>query len=582
MSFLPPLGGAGRGRGSANGSRGPDDASTDAAPEAEKELPHGLTRAEYHSGRRRAGPEGPRRARGQQPRQTAGSDSPRRGAPVAGQEGGLGRALGLTALGTLLPGAGLTATRYRVLGWVLTTTAVLAVVLLGSWVARNGALESALDVATRPGMLRGAALLLVLTGLAWAGTVVLTALDTRPASMTGTQRGLLAGFTAVMCVALAVPVAVGLWYIGAHTTAVDKIFTPSGDGAAATDRPNLSEDDPWVDMERVNVLLLGSDAGDNREGIRTDSMIVASVDTQTGDMVMFSIPRNLQNVPVPSSLPLAQQWPEGYNCGSECLMNGIWTAAEAHAGEHPELYPQGSEPGLVATKEVLSAVLGLPVHHTVIVNLAGFQELVDAMGGVEIDVQERVPMGGTNATDAQGNAYLVPGTESGWIEEGPQRLNGRQALWYARSRVTTDDFSRMRRQRCVVAAVVEQVNPLSMLRRYPAIAAAAGDNISVDIATEDLPAWAELVERVQAGTIESLPFTLENTNVVNPDFAKIRARVRKAIEPPEPPAATASPTPGAEATSTPEETPGPDEGPGQADKTTKEPTDELADVSAVC
>ncbi len=575
MSFLPPLGGAGRGRGPDDGGRGPDDASggpgRDEGPREESpgEVLPGLTRAEYHGGGRR----------GPQP-----ASPPPRG--PAGR-GGLPRALGLTAIGTVLPGAGLTRTRYRVLGWVLVAAALLGVLLLVGWVVRNGALTSALDVATRPGMLRTVAVLLVVGALGWAGTVVLTAVTARPRPMTGTQRGALAGFTALMCLVLAAPVAVGLWYIGAHTAAVDKIFVPSADGPAATERPNMEEEDPWAHLERVNVLLLGSDAGDNREGLRTDSMIVASVDTQSGDMVMFSVPRNLEDVPIPASLPLAQKWPNGYDCGAECLMNGIWTEAEAHAEEHPGLYPGDTEPGLVATREVLSAVLGLPIQHTVIVNLAGFQDLVDAMGGVHINVQERVPMGGVNATDAQGNTYLVPGTENGWIEEGPQHLNGRQALWYARSRVTTDDFSRMRRQRCVVAALVDQVNPLSMLQRYPQIAAAAGDNVSVDIDTGDLPAWAQLVERVQNGTIQSLPFTIENTNVADPDFDRIRARVQRAIEPPEPPAATASPgqdTGGATATADEEET-------GQAEPTPpeeaqeqedEEPTDQLADVGAVC
>jgi anionic cell wall polymer biosynthesis LytR-Cps2A-Psr (LCP) family protein len=221
----------------------------------------------------------------------------------------------------------------------------------------------------------------------------------------------------------------------------------------------------------------------------------------------------------------------------------------------------------------------------VIVNLDGFRDLVDAMGGVEINVRERVPLGGETWTDANGNSYLVEGTENGWLEIGPKKLNGYQALWYSRSRITSDDFSRMRRQRCVVAALVNQVNPMTMVQRYPQIAEVAGDNIAVSIDQEELPAWADLVLRVQKGTIRSLPFTNENIDTVNPDYTAIHATVLQAISPP-PPEPSPSAGEGAEATQDPAsetteapEPSAPDEATGTAPE---EPSDELTDVAAVC
>ncbi len=454
---------------------------------------------------------------------------------------GMGPAVRLTALGTLIPGLGLAlGRRARTAGLVLIglACAVLAASLV--YVVRNGALRSALDLASRPNLLRAIAVVLVVGGLVWIGSIVMTALTNKPTAMSGRQRGVLGAFTAVMCLVVAAPAGLGLRYISAHTEAVDKIFTgkPSGPqdpAASGATGPVVEAADPWESLPRVNVLLLGSDAGDDREGVRTDSMIVASIDSQSGDTVLFSIPRNLQNVPIPSYSPLAQAWPDGYDCGRECLMNGIWTEATAQAEMHPDWFTDDPAPGQTATRDVISAILGQPIHYTLIVDLKGFQELVDAMGGVDIDVQERVPMGGRTYTDSQGRSWLIEGTENGWVELGPQHLSGYQALWYARSRVTTDDFSRMRRQRCVVAAVVEQVNPLNMLQNYPAIVAAAGDNITVDIAQQDLPAWAELVSRVQgSGSIRSLPFTIKNTDVSDPDYADIRAQVAAALQPPAP------------------------------------------------
>ena len=116
-----------------------------------------------------------------------------------------------------------------------------------------------------------------------------------------------------------------------------------------------------------------------------------------------------------------------------------------------------------------------------------------------------------------------------WLQPGPQRLDGPTALGYSRSRVTTDDFSRMRRQRCMVAAVIDQAQPMTLLQRYPQIIGAVGDNVATDIPAQDLDEWATLTLRVQAGTMRSLPFTSSNTDTVDPNFSDIRARVYDAL-----------------------------------------------------
>jgi polyisoprenyl-teichoic acid--peptidoglycan teichoic acid transferase len=523
-----------------------------------------------------------KRAQREELRRRRGPDEP---------TGTLRRALGLTTLGTLVPGAGLTMTRRRWIGIPLLLLALVGLALGAWYVVRTGALESALDLATRPQLLRTLGAVAVGAGAVWIGSIVLTAVTARPRRMSRGQRTGLAAFTGLMCLLVAFPIGLGLYYIGAHTDAVDRIFTGREGGrdlvGDADAGPRVGEEDPWAHVDRVNVLLLGSDAGDNREGVRTDSMMIASIDTTSGDTVLFGIPRNLQNVPIPRSNPLFNVYPQGYDCGAECLINGIWTEAEALAEEHPEWYTDDPTPGKTATREVLAAVIGQPIHYTVIVNLEGFEGLINAMGGVDINVQERVPIGGRNYTDAQGRSGLIPGTESGWLEVGNQHLNGREALWYARSRSTTDDFSRMRRQRCVVAAVVQQVNPMTMLQRYPAIAEVAGDNVSVDIAQDELPAWADLVLRVQKGTIQSLPFTINNTDVTDPDFAAMRMQVYKAIHP-ELTTATATPTQdagsGTDGPTTDEETSEPTTSTTDDDSATSSvpADDELSDVGTVC
>lgn len=497
--------------------------------------------------------------------------------------GQLRRSLGLTALGTLIPGAGLALTRRRTVGIALLVLALLLFVGTAWYVVRDGAESAALSLGARPDTLQTVGILMAVGILVWMASVALTAVTTHPQPMSGGQRVGLSVFTGVMCLLLAAPAAVGLRYIEAHSDAVDKIFIGrSQDQATSTlAAPDLQdEEDPWSGTPRVNVLMLGSDAGDNREGIRTDSMLVASIDTHTGDAVLFGIPRNLENVPIPADNPLSRVWPRGYNCGDGCLMNGIWTAAEATAEANPGWYPTDANPGLTATQDVIGEILGLPMDYTVIVNLEGFQDLIDAMGGVDINVQERLPMGGRTTTTSDGRPMLVPGSESGYLEPGEQHLSGYQALWYARSRITTDDFSRMRRQRCMVAAVIEQVNPLTMIRRYRQIVGVAGDNITADISRDELPAWAELVQRVQDGSIQSLPFTVENTDVNDPNYQAIRKKVQNAIDPPPPPTTTAPAPTSPEATTTAPEPSTPTTDPPP---TSPSPTqDALEDVGVVC
>ncbi len=496
------------------------------------------------------------------------------------------RAYTLTALGTLLPGLGLTQTRRRRLGVVLLALALFILVGVGLWTLTNGLEETVLGLGARPDLLQTVGIVAAGLVLVWMASVAMTALLTRPRRMTGGQRLGLTVFTGLMCALLAAPAAMGLRYIDAHSDAVDQIFVgrdESGDGGGSSlAGPDLNSSDPWGGIPRVNVLMLGSDAADEREGVRTDSMMVASINTVTGDTVLFGIPRNLEMVPIPESNPLSQAWPEGYNCGDACLMNGIWTEAQVHAENNPELYTDIENPGLRATQDVIGEVLGLPIDYSVLVNLEGFQDLIDAMGGVDINVQERLPMGGRTTTDANGAPMLVPGSESGWLEVGEQHLNGYQAMWYSRSRITTDDFSRMRRQRCVVAAVIDQVNPLTMIQRYPQVVGVAGDNVRVDVAQDELPAWADLVLRVQDGNIQSLPFTVKNVDVVDPDFEAIQAEVQEAINPAPAPSPTAEP---AEPTTTDSEPPVVD---APTETTTDEeapatPTeDELEDIGVVC
>lgn len=468
----------------------------------------------------------------------------------------------LTAASTLVPGLGLIPSRRR------TGQAILAVFVLGLLVAvaylvPRGLTTSVLEVGVSRRALAVLVPALVVGALVWLYGIVATARDTMPKGVDGRPRLAMIVFASFAALLVIAPAAQAARYAIIQRSVIGEVFSSiRPDGAAAP----VEGDDPWEGTDRVNILLVGSDAGPDRTGVRPDSTMVASIDTTSGKTVLFGIPRNLQNIPLSADSPLREQYPDGYSCGGECLFEYVWTLGEDNAA----LFPGDPSPGLTVTKDAASQILGLDIDYTTIIDLKGFTELVNAMGGVEIDVKERVCIG------CKIEGGVVVGT-TGYIEPGVQRLDGYHALWYSRSRADSrdGDFSRMRRQRCMVGALLNQVNPVSMLRRYPELAAVLKKNVAVDIPQGDLSAWAVLVERIQeGGSIKSLPLTNKNTDVTDPDYDKIHAMVREAVDPPRK-TATTKPSP----TSTPSPSPSTSE---PSSTSTTEPTDELSDITATC
>jgi LCP family protein required for cell wall assembly len=454
------------------------------------------------------------------PRRARGARAVARHASDRGQ--GFGRFVGLTAIGALLPGVGLLVAGRRKLGAavLLVVAAILAAAgyLLMTGQAKSFGISTAVD----PSKLLILAVVFAVGGLLWCAVIIATALAARTHRLTGVQRGLGVVLVLSLCLTVAMPAAAAARYSLITRDLIDTVFADSPvKPIPGVVQPKPQAADPWASVPRVNMLLIGSDAGADRTGLRTDSLIVASIDTKTGNTVLFGLPRNLENVPFPPNDPLSKVWPNGFNCGSVCLLNAVWQQAE----EHKSLFPGDKQPGLTATRDVVGAVLGLQVDYYTIINLAGFQGLVNAMGGVYVNVTKRLPIGGSH--DANGHVLTYP---TGYINPGHhKKLTGYQALWYARSRFSTDDYDRMRRQRCMVSALVDQSNPVKLLQKYPKIASVAKHNIETDIPRKDLPAWVTLVERMQNGKMTSLPFTSSVVNTSHPDFDRIHQLVRKAL-----------------------------------------------------
>ncbi len=456
-----------------------------------------------------------------------------RGRHATSRGSGFEGVVGWTILGSIVPGLGLLVAGRRTLGRLL--LAVTGVVALGAvaLLALGNPVERLAHLVTDPQNLVVIAALCGALALLWAAIVVATHLTVR--------RG--AALTPVQTVTSAVLVAglIGVGVIPAYeggsyalitrdtlTTVFREVPVPLSTSVA---RPVPTAVDPWAATPRVNLLLIGSDDGKGRDGVRPDTLIVASIDTASGDTVLFSLPRNLQRVPFPPGSRAAADFPRGFTCydpkaggNTECLLNGIWVWAESNR----ELYYRGDpRPGLTATVQAAEQVTGLRIDNYARVNLQGFAQFVDAIGGVTLTVTRRLPVGGR----------VVNGREVGvkrYLEVGRREMGGYDALWFARSRSDSDDYDRMRRQRCVIGAVVQQSDPLQLARAFPRIAAAARQNLEMDIPLSDLDAWVTLALRIKGASVRSLPFTNDVINPSRPDFARVHALVRAALRPPPP------------------------------------------------
>lgn len=265
---------------------------------------------------------------------------------------------------------------------------------------------------------------------------------------------------------------------------------------------------------RYNILLLGVDASANREGIRPDSINVASVDAETGRTVVFGLPRNLQGAPFPDDSPLRTLYPDGYRCEDDaCMLNGVYTLAEDNA----KLYP-GGEAGLNAMLEVTEETLGLDLNYYAMVDMAGFTHLIDAMGGITVNVERDVPIGG-------GGSPVTDYVEAG---EGVH-LDGRDALWLARSRHGSSDYERMTRQKCVMSAMAKQLDASVVATRFVELSEAGKDIVVTDVGTGHAAELADLALRAKALELQSVDFSPPLITTADPDFALIRSTVIDAI-----------------------------------------------------
>jgi len=277
---------------------------------------------------------------------------------------------------------------------------------------------------------------------------------------------------------------------------------------------------------RYNILLLGGDSGSDRFGLRPDSISVLSISTETGTAVNIGLPRNLSRIQFTPGTPIHKVYPYGFNhdCGGQCMLNAIYKATiDNYSYLYPKAHHNGSTSGIEATKSAVQWITGLKIDAYVLINMRSFTGLVDALGGIDVTVKKALPIGGQQDCVAAMNEHesICPDAMS-WIEKGRQHMDGRTALWYARSRHNTNDYDRMRRQRQVENIVLKKIDLGTLLFKFGAVAGASSKLVRTDIPSGSLPTLMDLAFKAKTKGLKSLQLSYPLIQADNPDFFLMR------------------------------------------------------------
>jgi LCP family protein required for cell wall assembly len=236
---------------------------------------------------------------------------------------------------------------------------------------------------------------------------------------------------------------------------------------------------PEAQEGRVNILLLGM-RGANMPGggLLADSIMVASFDTNNKKVALISVPRDLY-VQIPQT-------------NEHGKINSVYSYWESG----------GRNQGIPKMEEMMQTITGLKIDHAVVINFAGFQKLIDAVGGVDV----RMPKGFAETQQ------FVEGNECGGsftLPVGTNHLNGEKALCYARARVQTNDFDRSKRQQAILKALKDKMISLGTLADFNKvnnILTIIGDNVTTDMTPEEMKGFYEQYSAMEGADISQRVF----------------------------------------------------------------------------
>jgi LCP family protein required for cell wall assembly len=387
-------------------------------------------------------------------------------------------------LSFVFPGLGQAYNGQRRLAWLLAlpVALIVAVAALAIAVVRTGLLAELLD----SGFLIGV-VILDLALLGWRLIAIAQAHGGRgPLSV----RHWTGWVTALLLVAT-----LGMHLLPAYwaVKAIDTLGAVSREGSGSlrgfgalpgtTPLPEPSFQPDVLGGERVNILLVGLDEvayrAEEREQWLTDTMMVFSLDPDSGRSALISVPRDIYGAPLPDG--------RVYNAKLNSLMG--------YAAARPEEFPNG---GVGALKATIGELLGIKIHYFAAINLLGFKQAVDAIGGVDVTVERAI---------IDRNYFNEYGVRVGFrIQPGRHHLDGSLALAYVRSRKAEgeNDFTRAARQQQVLTAIRQKLTAQNLVLALPGLLDAVKAMISTDVPERKFSALAAAIQQAEIGKLERI------------------------------------------------------------------------------
>lgn len=226
---------------------------------------------------------------------------------------------------------------------------------------------------------------------------------------------------------------------------------------------------------RINILLIGIGGAGHPGGQLADTIQVISIDPTNNKLAALSLPRDLY-VPVANTKYFSK-------------INRVHADGEA----------QKEGQGPVILKETISNILDLPIHYYIKLDFSGFKELIDELGGVDVDVDKSI-------SDPYYPAEDMIGYQPFYLTAGKHHMNGTTALKYARSRETTSDFDRSRRQQQIMLAVKNQALSLGVLAnptKMSALVSILGKHLRTDLQLKEIELLAKVFKEINPSEITS-------------------------------------------------------------------------------
>lgn len=262
-------------------------------------------------------------------------------------------------------------------------------------------------------------------------------------------------------------------------------------------RAPLAVSDLLGDDGRFTALLLGSDLRKGIVGERTDAIIIATIDPASGKVAMVSLPRDTVNMPIAPGEAYADR------------INTLYFDLQTRTGKRKAALGQ--------LREALAYAFDTEIDHVALVDFGGLVKLIDSIGGVEVTLEEPINDPSMHLDD-----------KGLRLKAGRQRLDGKEALAYTRSRHTDSDYDRSRRQQQVIAAAAEQAREQGVAA-LPALVELVRKKMVTDIPMAAAPALLELALGAELANVRSVVLepvrwarTVPGTYVISPRVIEIQ------------------------------------------------------------